>query len=97
MRTLKAALKIKRRALGEDHVDVAGTLQNIGNVHRNQGKNAEALEMLGMALAIYDRALGIDNVKRAFVYYKIALDAGRSGDVAGALEGARESVRIYTT
>ena len=37
------ALKILRRALGEDHVNVAKSLQSIGIVYAKQGKLAEAL------------------------------------------------------
>ena len=96
------ALKISRRAasaLGKDHVDLgmAHNLHNIGFVYHDQGKHAEALEMYGQALAIYDRAFGVDNMDSAGVHYDIAISKQRSGDVAGVLESARESVRIYTT
>ena len=52
--------------------------------------------MFGKALAIYDRALGVDSRESADVYYNIARTKQQSGDVAGAVESARESVRIYT-
>ena len=90
------ALKIKRRALGEDHVHVAKSLEGLGCVYDDQGKFAEAMEMYGKALATYDRALGVDNMDSADVYHNIAITKKRSGDVAGALESAREPVRIYT-
>ena len=93
---LQKALKIRRRALGEDHVDVATSLANIGRVYADQGKHVKALETFDKALATYDRALGVDSRDSAGVYYNIAIDKKRCGDAAGALESARESVRIYT-
>jgi tetratricopeptide (TPR) repeat protein len=75
---------------------VASSLENIGLVYADQGKHVEALEMYGKALATYDRALGVDNMDSARVYHNIAISKKRSGDDAGALESARESVRIYT-
>ena len=47
------------------------------------------------ALVGFTRALGVDSNKNADVHYNIALAKYESGDVAGALESARESVRIY--
>jgi tetratricopeptide (TPR) repeat protein len=90
------ALKIRRRALGEDHVNVAKSLGSIGIIHSKQGKHAEALEMYGRTIATFDRALGVDSRESAGVYYCIAYDKQQSCDAAGALESARESVRIYT-
>jgi tetratricopeptide (TPR) repeat protein len=92
----KKALKIWCRALGEDHVDVAMSLESIGFVYGDQGKHAEAVEVLDKALAIYDRALGIDSRHSARVHCNIAISKSKSGDIAGALESAKESVRIHT-
>ena len=44
----------------------------------------------------FDRALGVDSRESAGVYYNIAADKLNSCDSAGALESARESVRICT-
>jgi tetratricopeptide (TPR) repeat protein len=77
------ALKIERRALGEDHVDVGTSLENIGLVYSAQGKLAEALEMYDKALATFDRALGSDSRKSAGTHYQIACSKSRSGDLAG--------------
>jgi len=59
-----------------------------------QGKHEEALEVLEEALGIYARALGVDSRKSAKVHYRIAVAKRHSGDAAGALESAREAVRI---
>jgi hypothetical protein len=47
------------------------------------------------ALGVYTRALGVDNEKNAGVHFIIAIAKREKGDVAGALESARECVRIY--
>jgi len=47
------------------------------------------------ALGVYTRALGVDNRGNAHVHKRIARAKYVTGDVAGALESARESVRIY--
>jgi serine/threonine-protein kinase len=91
----KKALKIQRRALGKNHKDVAYSLFKVGDILSAQGKYDEAVEMFDKALAIYTRALGIDNRENAGVHSCIALAKHRSGDRAGALESARESVRIF--
>ena len=74
----------------------AVSLENIGVALSDQGKYDEAVEMYDKALSIYTRALGIDNRQNAFVLYNIACVKHISGDMAGALESAREAVRIYT-
>ena len=86
----------KRRVLGEDHQDVAMSLFNMCTVHYNQGQHDEAVEMLGKALAVFTRALGVDNQFNAIVHGCIAQARAKSGDVGGAVESARESVRIYS-
>jgi hypothetical protein len=40
--------------------------------------------------------LGIDSRRGANVHYHVAFTKSRSGNAAGALESARESVRIFT-
>jgi len=74
---------------------VANSLQNIGSLHLEQGKHDEALEMYEEAIAINTRALGVDNEPCARVYYLMARAKHRSGDNAGAVQDAREAVRIY--
>jgi tetratricopeptide (TPR) repeat protein len=91
----RKALKIRRRVLGENHQDVAESLENIGHVYHDQGKPDEALEMFEEALAVFTRALGVDNEKNAGVCYLLAEAKLLSGDEAGGIESARESVRIY--
>jgi tetratricopeptide (TPR) repeat protein len=82
--------------LGEDHKQFGESLESMGGIYAEQGKYHEAVEMYEEALAVYTRALGIDNEKNAEVLCNMAKHKALSGDVSGALESARESVRIYT-
>jgi len=64
-------------------------------VYNKQGKHDEAVEKYEEALAVYTRALGIDNESNADVLCKIANAKLGSGDDVGSVESAREAVRIY--
>jgi tetratricopeptide (TPR) repeat protein len=74
---------------------VAATLCSIGDALYDQGKHDEAVEVHEEALGAYTRALGVDNERNAAVHLSIAIAKRENGDVAGALESARECVRIY--
>jgi tetratricopeptide (TPR) repeat protein len=89
------ALKVFRRVYGEDHKNVAQSLRKIGFVLLQQKKYDEAVEMFEEALEVYTRVLGIDNSENAAMHNRIAKAKAFSGDIAGGLESARESVRIY--
>jgi tetratricopeptide (TPR) repeat protein len=95
LKLYRKALKIRRHVYGEDHKDVAITLCNIGVAFHGQGKHDETVEVYEEALGVYTRALGVDNKNIADVHWNIALAKRATGDVAGALESAMESVRIY--
>jgi tetratricopeptide (TPR) repeat protein len=60
-----------------------------------QGKFDEALQMFEEALEMLTRALGIDHDRCAATHFCIAQARAECGDMAGALESARERVRIY--
>ena len=74
---------------------MATILSSIGVALCGQGKHDEAVEVYEEALGVYTRALGVDNERNADVHWNIALAKREAGDVAGALESARECVRIY--
>src|SRR5262249_48365774 len=57
----KRALKIRERALGPHHPDVAHTINNLANVYRVQGKYGEAEGLYKRALAIREKALGANH------------------------------------
>ena len=71
------------------------SLENIGTVYNEQGKHDEAVEKYEEALAVYTRALGVDNHANPNVYFGMVKAKLLSGDKAGAVESARECVRIF--
>ena len=78
-----------------NHLDVGGSLLHTGSVYLKQGKHDEALAMYEEALEVFTRALGFDNEPCARAYYYMVMTKHMSGDIAGAVEDAREAVRIY--
>jgi len=56
-----SALAIREKALGPDHPDVAKSLNNLAEVYREQGRNADAEALYQRALAIREKALGPDH------------------------------------
>ncbi len=54
----KRALAIREKSLGEEHPDVATSLNNLAGLYRAQGKYAEAEHMYSHALAIREKSLG---------------------------------------
>src|SRR5256885_10434442 len=55
------ALVGKEKALGPDHTSTLATVNNLGNLYRDQGKLAEAEQMYVRALAGREKALGPDH------------------------------------
>jgi hypothetical protein len=58
---LKRSLSIRETALGSDHPSVAGSLNNLGQLYLDQGRDAEAEPLLKRSVAIYETALGPDH------------------------------------
>ena len=58
---LKRALEIREKELGSGHPDVAVSLEALGLLCTDQGKNAEAEPLLKRALSIYEKDLGADH------------------------------------
>jgi serine/threonine-protein kinase len=57
-RMLRRALDLRRRQFGDNHPDVATSLNNLAVVIRQTGQRAEAMRLHREALAIQERALG---------------------------------------
>ncbi len=77
----KRSLAIHEKALGPNHVDVAGSLNNLAALYEDQGRYSEPF--LNRALAIYERALGPDHPDVAGSLNNIAElyhDQGRYAD-----------------
>lgn len=62
---LMHALLIRRRLLGEDHLDIARTLNNLASLYRRQGKYDEAEPFYRQALTIREKLLGTEHPETA--------------------------------
>ena len=89
------ALRIKRAALGDDHLGVASTRNNMGNVYDSQGRYAEALEAYEESLRIKRAALGDDHPDVASTHNNMGNVYQSQGRYAEALEAYEEALRIY--
>jgi len=84
-RTLnEQVLQIRRRLLGEEHLDTAESYNNLGASLREQGKYAKAQSVLEMAVEIYRRRLGEDHNQLAGSYNELAADLNDQGKYAEA-------------
>jgi tetratricopeptide (TPR) repeat protein len=72
----RKALEIYKKILGEDHLDVANTYNNIANVMESHGKLEDAMELYRKALKIKKKTLGEEHSDgKALEIYKKTLGA----------------------
>ena len=69
----KQALAIREKALGPESPYVAGALNNLAGLYRNQGRYTEAEPLYKQALAIYEKAFGPDDRYVALSLNNLAL------------------------
>ena len=67
------SLDIRKRQLGNDHPDVATSLNNLAVLYESQGKYSEAEDLAQQALVIYQNRLGNEhpNTQNAVVTVKL--------------------------
>jgi tetratricopeptide (TPR) repeat protein len=70
------ALAIRRKVLGEEHPDTAGSYNNLALNRITQGKYQEAEEGSRKALAIFREALGMEHPNTAASYHNLVGAAG---------------------
>jgi tetratricopeptide (TPR) repeat protein len=88
------ALKIRRQCFGDDHRDVATTLNNIGRVHYIKGEYDYALLKYLEALRIRRRLLGKDHLDVAATVYNAGQTFHQQGELDKALKYYQEFMRI---
>jgi tetratricopeptide (TPR) repeat protein len=55
------ALALRQKLLGDDHPDVASSLNNLAFLYKSQGKYKEAEPLYQQALNIFEQRLGVDH------------------------------------
>ena len=85
---------MRRRLLGNDHLDVSATLVYIGTILYRKSVFSVAIELFSESLRIRKTALGNDHRDVAFVLYNIALVHQQRGCHDEAIESYSETLRI---
>lgn len=88
------SLAIRRETLGEDHLLVAGSLQNLAVLRRDRGDRAAAEELLREALEIHRRQRSTDTAEYAKALNDLAAILEGKGDLNGAEALYRESLTL---
>lgn len=78
------ALAIREKVLGPEHTDTARSLNDFGELLRNQGYLAEAQRYSERALAIWEKALGPEHPETARSLNNLGFLLRNQGDLAGA-------------
>jgi tetratricopeptide (TPR) repeat protein len=91
----RQALAIRKKALGEEHPDVAESLNNIGELLRAQGNWAGALALHQRALTIRKKALGEDHPEVAVSLINLGDILRLQGDFAGAVTHHQQALGIW--
>lgn len=88
------ALHLRERVLGPGHPEVACSLNELGILCWQQGKDAEAEPLLQRALHIWEHALGQDHLEIARPLNNLALLCWRQGSYAEAERLFHQAFRI---
>jgi len=83
-RLFEDALVIRRRVLGNEHVDVAASLSNLARAYHQGGQHAEAIRLYRSALAIQKPALGSAHVLTLESTFWLANSLHAAGDFPAA-------------
>jgi len=78
---LERALIIKEEHFGRDHIEVAGTLINFGEVSRQLGNARQSKVLLKRALKIFEAHYPSDHIEMAGILNNLGITFGELGDV----------------
>jgi tetratricopeptide (TPR) repeat protein len=78
------AVAIREKVHGEEHLETAHQLTELGVVYRAQGKHAEAQRCLRRALRIHERECGVDSPEADRDLHQLAGSLEDAGDIDGA-------------
>ena len=95
-RLFRRALEAAMESYGENHPDVAASLNNIGMIYSDQGDYGSALEYLNEALKIKTDLFGESHPDVAISLYNIGTILSDVGDYVTALEYLSKALKIQT-
>ncbi len=91
----RRALEIRTRLFGDDHLDVARSLDNLGNTLAARGQRPRARELYRRALAIRIRVLGENHPEVAQGRFNIGMLLMEEGALEEAGEHYAAALRVY--
>jgi tetratricopeptide (TPR) repeat protein len=88
-------LQGKEKSLGADHTSTLDTVNNLGNLYKNQGRLAEAEQMYNRALQGKDKALGTDHTSMLTIVNNLGSLYKAQGRLAEAEQMYERALRGY--
>jgi tetratricopeptide (TPR) repeat protein len=92
---LHQVVELRRKTLGEEHLDTALGYNNLASALSDQGKYAEAEKALTKALGIRRKLLGDEHIQIAFSYNNLAVNSIMQGKYTQAEENLRKALTIF--
>lgn len=82
---LEKAVKLHEQAFGQEHVETANALANLGILHGAMGRHEEARARLERALQIHGRELAYTSPEALRDFHNLACTLAEAGDIPGAV------------
>ena len=96
MSVFEEALALRKKSLGDGHIDVAETLHNMGNCAAKSGDLNEARAYYDEALRIKRKQLGNNNTSVAQTLHNIGNVLVAQGSNEGAMKSYKEALTLRT-
>ena len=93
-RSIRQALAIRKKVLGEEHPDTAASLNNLGGLYRSMGDYAKAEPLYSRALEIRKKVFGEKHPQTAQSINNLAALYDATGDYAKAEPLFRQALEI---
>lgn len=91
----KETLRIERQSLGEDHEDVAVTLQHLGSIYQKTGQLNEAIECFLEALDLETKRDGGSQESEGKIWNLLGNVYLQQGNTSAMMESFTQSLRIF--
>jgi serine/threonine protein kinase/Tfp pilus assembly protein PilF len=92
---LESAVRIRREVHGNDHADVAESLDDLGWLRQSQGRYEEAVGLHQHALHVREAVFGPTHEETARSVYRLATAHARKGDYDRARPLYRRAIAIF--